>query len=114
MTNGAVLCHLWYTQANSAWPLPRQVQDLFLCQEEGSVTRDREEWKQVTARNCKRNPSLPSQLPLQNRYEVLGMVDKARAEIEEEEPMQVLSPKSDQLTPCKKSRIKTSAEKKQQ
>ena len=42
-----------------------------LCQDEGSIMRDKEEWKEVTARSCKRNPFLPSQLPLQNRYEAL-------------------------------------------
>lgn len=34
-----------------------------LCQEEGSVTRDREGWKKVTVWSSKRNPSLPSKLP---------------------------------------------------
>lgn len=29
-----------------------------LCQNEGSITRDKEEWKQVTSWGCKRNPSL--------------------------------------------------------
>lgn len=28
-----------------------------LCQDEGSIMRDREGWKQVTACSCKRNPS---------------------------------------------------------
>ena len=84
-----------------------------LYHEEGSVTRDREGWKQVTARSCKRNPSLPSQLPLQNRYEALGTVDEAHNKIEEEEPMQALSPRSDQPTPRNKTCIKTSAKKKQ-
>ncbi|KAK4810495.1 hypothetical protein QYF61_004275 [Mycteria americana] len=49
----------------------------------------------------------------ENRYEALGMVDKAHNETEEEELMQALSPRSDRPTPCIKSYIKTSTEKKQ-
>ncbi|KAK4806860.1 hypothetical protein QYF61_012581, partial [Mycteria americana] len=48
-----------------------------------------------------------------NRYEALGMVDKEHNEMEEEESVQVLSPRSDQPTPRIKSCIKTSAKKKQ-
>ena len=66
-----------------------------LYQEKGSITRDREAWKKVTAQSCKRNSLLPSQLPLQNRYKSLGMVDKAHNETEEEEPVQAVSPRSD-------------------
>ena len=70
--------------------------------------------KQVTAGSCKRNSSLASQLPLQNRYEALSMVDKGNDETEEEESVQVLSPSSDQPTLHIKSCIKTSSEKKRQ
>ena len=75
--------------------------------------RDREGWKQVTACGCKRNPSLPSQLPLQNRYDALGMVDEGHDEIEEEESVQVLSPRSDKPNSRIKSCIKTNTDKKQ-
>lgn len=54
--------------------------------------------KQVTAWSCNRNLSLPSQLPLQSRYEALGVVDEAHDETEEEEPVQALSPRSDRTT----------------
>lgn len=56
--------------------------------------RNREDWKQVTAFSCKGNTPLPSQLLLQNRYSALGMADKGHKETEEEEPVQVLSPRS--------------------
>ena len=76
------------------------------CQEEGSVTRDKEGWKKVTARSGKRNPSLPSKLPskipLQNRYEALGTVDEAHDE-KEEEPAQAVLPRSERPTPHNKT-----------
>lgn len=82
-----------------------------LCRDEGSVLRDREGWKQVTAGSCKRSSSLPSRLPLQNRYDALGMVDKGHDEIEQEESVQVLSSRSDQSTPHIKNCIKTTTDK---
>lgn len=85
-----------------------------LCQDEGSITRSKEEWKQVTAWSCKRSPSLPSQLPLQNRYEALGMIDEGHDEIEDKESVQVFSLRSDQPTLHVKTCTKTSTEKKQQ
>jgi len=78
---GAVHCHLQCTQANSACPLPGQLQDLF-CARRKAQRRDREGWKQVSAQSCKRNPSLPSQPALQNRYKALGMADEAHNETE--------------------------------
>ena len=84
-----------------------------LCQDEGSVMRDREEWKQVAAGSCKRNPSLPSQLPLQNRYEALSMVDNGNDHKEEEESASTLT-KFRSTNSSHQSCIKTSAEKKQQ
>ena len=83
-----------------------------LCQEEGSFTREKEGWKKVTARSCKRNPSLLSKIPLQNKYEALGMVKKAHNG-EEEEPMQAVLPQSERPTPHNKTCVKTSAKKKQ-
>ncbi|XP_074991813.1 uncharacterized protein LOC142074828 isoform X2 [Calonectris borealis] len=83
-----------------------------LCQEEGSVTRDKEGWKKVTAQSGKRNPSLPSKITLQNRYEALGTVDEAHNE-KEEEPVQAVLPRSERPTPRNKTCIKTSAEKEQ-
>jgi len=65
-----------------------------LCQEECSVTRDKEGWKNITAQSGKRNPSLPSELPckipLQNRYKDLGTVDGVLGEKEEELAQAVL------------------------
>ena len=73
-----------------------------LCQEEGSVSRDKEGWKKVTVWSSKRNPSLPSKLPskipLQNKYEALGMVNEAHNE-KEEEPAQAVFPRSERPTP---------------
>lgn len=73
------------------------------CQEEGSVTRAEERWKKITAWSSKRNPSLPSKIPLQNRHKALGMVDEVRNEIEEE-PAQAVSPRSERLTPRAKKK----------
>ena len=84
-----------------------------LCQDEGSNTRDKEEWKQVTAWSCKKSPSLPSELPLQNRYEALNMVDKGHDEMQKEESVQVLFPRSDQPTSFINSCITTSTKEKQ-
>lgn len=82
-----------------------------LHQEEGSVTRDKEGWKKVIARSSKRYPSLPSKIPLQNRYKALGMVDETHNE-KEEEPAQAVLPRPERLTPHNKTCIKTSTEKK--
>lgn len=112
-TVGPVLCHRQCTQAKSGWPLWGQVQDP-ICASRNTQGRDRDGWKQATAWSCKRNPSLPSQLALQNRYKALGMRDERHDEIEEEEPVQALLPRSDQLTPLNKTCIKTSAKKKKQ
>lgn len=83
-----------------------------LCQEEGSFTREKEGWKKVTARSGKRNPSLPSKIPLQNKYEALGMVNKAHNEAEEE-PVQAVLPMSERPAPHNKTCTKTSTKKKQ-
>lgn len=84
-----------------------------LCQDEGSVKRDKEGWKNITAHTHKRSPSLSSKILLQNRYKTLGRVDKAHKEIEGE-PMQADLHRSETPTPCKKNLIKTIAKKKQQ
>lgn len=83
-------------------------------QEESSIMRNKEEWKQVTAWSSKRNYSLASQLLLRNRYEALGMADEGLDEIEGEESVKVFPPRSDESTTCVKGCIKTSTEKKQQ
>lgn len=47
-----------------------------LHQDEGSKLRDSKLWNHVAAQNCERSPCLPTQLPSQNRYVALGMVDE--------------------------------------
>lgn len=74
-----------------------------MCQEEGSITRDKEDWKQVTPWSGKRNHSLASQLLLWSRYEALGMADEELDETEGEESVKVFPPRSDQPTSCVKS-----------
>lgn len=69
--------------------------------------RDKEGWKQVPVQSCKRNPSLPSQQALQNRYKALGMTEDVNSEIGEKEPAPAFSGRSDQPTPRNKICIKT-------
>ena len=73
------------------------------CREEGSITRAEERWKNITAWSSKRNPSLPSKIPLQNRHKVLGTVDEVHNEIEEE-PAQAVLLRSERPTPRAKKK----------
>jgi len=82
-----------------------------LCQEEGSITRDKEGQKKLTAQRDKRNPSVASNMPLQNRYNSLAMVGDAHNE-KEKEPAQVVLPRSERQKPRNKTCLTTSAEKK--
>lgn len=65
------------------------------CSRRKAQRRNREGWQQITAQSCRGDCSSLSQIPLQNREEALGMVDEVCNEIEWEEPMQALLPRSD-------------------
>ncbi|PKU49363.1 hypothetical protein llap_402 [Limosa lapponica baueri] len=80
-----------------------------LCQDEGSVKMDKEEWEKVTEWNCERNTSLSSEIPLQNRYEALGTAEEEHNEIKEE-PMQAVLPWAERPTPHNKTCIKCQEE----
>ncbi|GAB0188521.1 pyruvate dehydrogenase protein X component, mitochondrial [Grus japonensis] len=74
----------------------------FPCQDEGSSLKERSEWRQVHTQGGRQTsslPTLPSQVPLYNRYEALDVEGQSMDDVDDGPSTPEVLPKSEDPPP---------------